>query len=72
MTQLEMFPEALHLRCIGPAKNKRRFYVMAVEPTLFAEWTLRREWGRIGSAGRVRRDMFANAGEARMKEAEDE
>lgn len=56
MMQLDMFPEALHLRCIDPAKNKRRFYTMAVEPTLFGEWTLRREWGRIGRGRRVRRD----------------
>jgi hypothetical protein len=33
--QLEMSPEALHLHCIDPAKNKRRFYAMLVEPTLF-------------------------------------
>jgi predicted DNA-binding WGR domain protein len=62
--QLDMFPETLHLRCIDPAKNKRRFYTMAVEPTLFGEWTLRREWGRIGRGGRVRRDSFKSAGEA--------
>ena len=62
--QLDMFPETLHLRCIDPAKNKRRFYTMAVEPTLFGEWTLRREWGRIGRGGRVRRDFFKSAGEA--------
>ena len=62
--QLDMLPETLHLRCIDPAKNKRRFYAMAVEPTLFGEWTLRREWGRIGRGGRVRRDSFKSAGEA--------
>jgi predicted DNA-binding WGR domain protein len=63
--QLEMSPEAQHLRCIDPAKNKRRFYAMSVEPTLFGEWDLVREWGRIGRGGRVRHDMFRSAGEAR-------
>lgn len=62
--QLDMFPEALHLRCVDPAKNRGRFYTMAVERTLFGEWSLVRDWGRIGRGGRVRRDLFRNADEA--------
>lgn len=62
--QLEIFAEALHLRCVDPAKNKRRFYAMSVERTLFGEWSLVREWGPIGRGGRVRREVFRNAGEA--------
>jgi predicted DNA-binding WGR domain protein len=64
MNQLDMFPETIRLQCIDPAQNKRRFYVMAVQPTLFGEWELMREWGRIGRAGRVRHDAFRSAGEA--------
>lgn len=64
MIQLDMFPETVRLQCIDPAKNKRRFYKMAVQPTLFGEWELMREWGRIGRAGRVRHDVFRSAGEA--------
>jgi predicted DNA-binding WGR domain protein len=64
MCQLDMFPDTLHLRCIDPANNKRRFYAMSIEPTLFGEWSLVREWGRIGRGGRVRRDVFRSAGEA--------
>jgi WGR domain len=26
---------------------------MSLQPTLFGEWALLREWGRIGSAGRL-------------------
>jgi predicted DNA-binding WGR domain protein len=63
-TQLEIFAEALHLRCVDLAKNKRRFYAMSVERTLFGEWSLVREWGPIGRGGRVRREVFGNAGEA--------
>ena len=33
-----------------PARNMARFYTMALQPTLFGEWALLREWGRIGSA----------------------
>jgi predicted DNA-binding WGR domain protein len=62
--QLEMSRKLLHLRCIDPAKNKRRFYAMSVEPTLFGEWDLVREWGRIGQGGRVRHDVFSSVGDA--------
>ena len=39
-------------------RNQARFYRMQIEPNLFACWTLRREWGRIGQGGKVRRDWF--------------
>lgn len=41
-----------------PAKNIARFYRMAVMPNLFGEWSLYREWGRIGQDGQVRLDWF--------------
>jgi predicted DNA-binding WGR domain protein len=47
-----------------PARNLSRFYRMFIAPNLWGEWTLFREWGRIGSGGQVRRDVFANAGAA--------
>jgi predicted DNA-binding WGR domain protein len=62
--QLEMSREVLHLRCVDPPKNKRRFYTMSVEPTLFGEWDLVREWGRIGRGGRVRHDGFSSVADA--------
>ena len=47
-----------------PEKNQRRFYVLRLAPTLFGEWSLIREWGRIGQQGRVVLDTFATPGEA--------
>ncbi len=41
-----------------PAQKMARFYRMAVLPNLFGEWTLYREWGRIGQGGQVRMDWF--------------
>jgi len=64
MMQLDLFPTDLHLRCIDPACNKRRFYVLSIHSTLFGDWVLVREWGRIGRGGRMRRDVFSSAGEA--------
>lgn len=62
--QLDLFPMDLHLHCIDPARNKRRFYALSVQRTLFDEWALVREWGRIGRGGRLRADLYPSAGEA--------
>ena len=47
--QLDLFPTTVHLRCIDPAKNKRRFYALQLQRTLFGQWAVVREWGRIGN-----------------------
>lgn len=47
-----------------PARNVARFYRMLLAPTLFGEWVLLREWGRIGSGGQVRADLYPSAGAA--------
>ena len=60
--QLDLFPTDLHLRCVDPASNKRRFYALSVQPTLFGEWVLVREWGRIGRGGQLRSDPYPSAG----------
>ncbi|WP_458793045.1 WGR domain-containing protein [Yoonia sp. MH D7] len=43
-----------------PSNNVARFYRMSVMPNLFGEWTLLREWGRIGQGGQVRMDWFSD------------
>jgi predicted DNA-binding WGR domain protein len=42
-----------------PARGMARFYALRVAPDLLGGWTLVREWGRVGSPGRVRVDAFA-------------
>ena len=41
------------------ARDIARYYVLSIEPTLFAKHTLIRRWGRIGSSGRERLQFFA-------------
>lgn len=41
-----------------PARNMARFYVLTIEPTLFGDAALVREWGRLGTRGRRRLDLF--------------
>ena len=53
-----------HLEKHDPDRNLARYYRMSVLPNLFGEWTLQREWGRIGQGGRVRLDLFRSEVEA--------
>lgn len=49
------------------SQNVHRFYRMEIMPGLFGEWSLVREWGRIGQSGQVRVDWFDT--EAAAKDA---
>lgn len=42
----------LHLVRRDPGRNLARFYRLEVRLTLFEEWVLVRQWGRIGTEGR--------------------
>ncbi len=41
-----------------PSRNMHRFYALQLAPTLFGEWALVAEWGRIGSSGKVMHAVF--------------
>ena len=47
-----------------PALDMARFYVLSIEETLFGDTALVREWGRIGTAGRRRLDLFERRAQA--------
>jgi predicted DNA-binding WGR domain protein len=42
------------------SRNLARFYVLAMEPTLFGDTAVVREWGRVGSSGRRRLELRAD------------
>ena len=58
--------QLLVLERVDPARNIARYYVLSVEPTLFHDVALVREWGRLGSLERRRVDPYANASDARL------
>lgn len=62
--QSEVFPARIKLRRIDPVKNMRRFYLMTVQRDLFGGATLLREWGRIGSAGKLHQSHHVDEGQA--------
>ena len=49
---------------IDPAANMRRFYRLSVQPGLFGDWCLLREWGRIGTSGQGKEEWFESEAEA--------
>lgn len=61
---IEIQAATVHLTRRDPARNMARFYRIALEPTLFDEVSLVRNWGRIGTAGQVRMETFDESGEA--------
>ena len=46
-------------RC-DPSCNMARYYVLSIEPSLFGDATLIREWGRIGRPGQRRIELYEN------------
>jgi predicted DNA-binding WGR domain protein len=62
--QFEVFPDRLHLRRVDPAKSMRRFYLMTVQRDLFGGAQLVREWGRIGSSGKIMSSHHADEAQA--------
>ena len=49
----------LRLERIDPARNMARYYTLAVELTLFEDWSCTRSFGRIGSrGGRIMLGLF--------------
>jgi predicted DNA-binding WGR domain protein len=51
---------------IDPARNMGRYYVLSIEPTLFDESSLVREWGRMGKPGRRRIELHRDDNNARI------
>ena len=44
---------AVILHRVDPDRNMSRYYRLDVQPDLFGQWDLIREWGRIGQPGRM-------------------
>jgi predicted DNA-binding WGR domain protein len=57
------------LERVDPARNIARYYVLSIEPTLFAKHMLIRRWGRIGSLGRERLQFFGGEDASQAQES---
>lgn len=54
----------IYLTRVDSGQNMARFYRMSLQPTLFGEWAVVREWGRIGRGGQVKRVAYCSQAEA--------
>ena len=53
------FAHGLRLERLDPERNMARYYTLAVELTLFADWSCTRQFGRIGArGGRIMLGLF--------------
>jgi len=52
----------LHRR--QPDRNLARFYAISIERSLFGDFMLVRQWGRIGKLGQLRSHWFRNHADA--------
>lgn len=55
---------SMTLRRVNPEKNMYRYYRMGVQPDLFGNQCLIREWGRIGRSGQIRSTPYPTKDEA--------
>lgn len=65
-----MKQDALVLTRRDPCRNMARFYALAVEPDLFNGIALTRNWGRIGTMGRFRIELFVSVMDAERRLSE--
>ena len=56
----------VHLHRIDAAQNMRRFYGIAIQPTLFGGASVIRNWGRIGAGGQTMMETFDHPDDANM------
>lgn len=47
------------------SQNMHRFYRITIAPGIFDDWSLVREWGRIGSPGTLKKEWYESPEEAR-------
>lgn len=50
--------DSLELRALDGERNIRRRYEVRVAQDLFGAWVVETSWGRIGAAGRGKREAF--------------
>lgn len=64
---MSLYPYAIHCQRIDVGCNMARYYALSIRPTLFDETALVRCWGRIGTRGGEKTELFANEQEAALR-----
>jgi len=58
------FQQYARFTSIDPDENRRRFYLLSWQPSLFGGGLLVRSWGRVGTSGQSRAAAFADRARA--------
>ncbi len=58
------FQVYVRFESVDPAENRRRFYDLLWQPTLFGEGALVRSWGRQGQPGTTRATFYPDRTQA--------
>ena len=58
------FSAYVRFECIEPEADRRRFYDLCWQPTLFGEGALVRTWGRLGRPGTTRASFYHDRDQA--------
>ena len=58
METLASFRAYVRFKSVDPEQNRRRFYDLTWQPTLFGEGALVRTWGRQGQPGTTRATVY--------------
>ncbi|UXN57757.1 WGR domain-containing protein [Phyllobacterium zundukense] len=61
---MALYPFKLYCQRVDASRNLARYYMLSIETTLFGEAAVVRAWGRIGSRGGEKRDVFSTERDA--------
>lgn len=64
MQQFDLFREDIRIERVNPDTNMYRFDRLRLLPDLFGDVSLLREWGRIGTQGQYKIELFTDAEQA--------
>lgn len=59
-----MTTETIYLERLDAARNMARYYRLSIVETLFGDWAMVREWGRIGGGTQSREHWCRSRDEA--------
>lgn len=51
---------SFHFQRVDVARNMARYYSLSLQPTLFGDVSLVRNWGRIGTRGQQKIELFSD------------
>lgn len=54
----------IYLERYDPDKNLHRYYQLHVVPGIFGDWSLIKEWGKVGFPGTLQKEWFETEDEA--------